>query len=401
VIDFEEERLRSRIAEFRDEALSDDEVRERFKLRDTRDWKLPEARAKLQAREDWDKNFDRCLYRPFDIRPIYYSGDVIELPRPEVMHHMLRENKALLTMRRIRTGEYAHFLVTKWIVGKDVVSLRDSCSVFPLYLYTIPKESPKKGGGSIIALTLFEPKAGYETREPNLSPKFIAAVEEKLGLKFVPDGKGDLETTFGPDDILHYAYAVFHSPTYRERYAEFLKIDFPRLPLTSDRELFKALAERGEELVTLHLMDPSKVNHLITHFPVAGSNEVESVRYVEKVEEEKPSAVLTPVPVRVVNCRLPLVFDNEVRVKIEPPAKPKPTGRVYINKTQYFEGIEPEVWAFQIGGYQVCEKWLKDRKGRKLSFDDLFHYQKIVVALKETMRLMEDIDSLIPAWPVE
>ncbi len=367
VIDFDEKCLRSRIAEFRDEALSDDEVRERFKLRDTRDWKLTEARVKLQEREDWDKDFNRCLYRPFDIRPIYYSGDVIELPRSEVMRHMLQENIALLTCRQQFDVGFRHVLCSNRLTECCAVSLksREVTYVFPLYLYTTRKENPRKGGGGIIALTLFESKAEYKTREPNLSPEFIAAVEEKFGLKFVPEGKGDLATTFGPEDILHYAYAVFHSPTYRERYAEFLKIDFPRLPLTSDRELFKALTEKGEELVSLHLMESPKLSQLITSFPVPGSNEVEKVRYVEQVTE------------------------------------PKLTGRVYINKTQYFEGIEPEVWGFQIGGYQVLHKWLKDRKGRKLTFDDLFHYQKIVVALKETMLLMGEIDKLIPSWPIE
>ena len=182
------------------------------------------------------------------------------------------------------------------------------------------------------------------------------------------DGKGDLQSTFGPEDIFHYIYAILHSPTYRERCAEFLKIDFPRLPLISDRALFKALAEKGEELVALHLMESPVLNQLITRFPATGSNEVVKVRYVEPRQDEN---------------------GNEV------------PGRVHINKTQYFEGIEPDVWVFQIGGYQVLHKWLKDRKGRKLSFDDLFHYQKIVVALKETMRLMEEIDGLIPAWPIE
>jgi len=405
VIDFDEARLRSRVATFRDKALSDDEVREKFKLKDTPTWRLSEARAKLQARENWDKDFTFCLYRPFDIRPIYYSSDIIDRPRSEAMHHMLRANKALLTMRGIRTEVYAHFLVTKYVVGKDAVSLKDSCYVFPLYLYDEErKEKPLRGGGSAIILSLFESRPEYATPVPNLSPKFIAAVKEKLNLEFVPEGKGDLQTTFGPEDIFYYAYAVFHSPTYRERYAEFLKIDFPRLPLTSDRELFKALAEKGEELVALHLMDPSKVNHLITHFPVADSNVVESVRYVEKVEEEKPPAADTaPGPLRAVMYALPFIYGDEAPVKVEPEPEPepRPTGRVYINKTQYFEGIVPEVWAFQIGGYQVLEKWLKDRKGRKLAFDDLFHYQKIVVALKETMRLMEEIDELIPSWPIE
>ena len=181
-----------------------------------------------------------------------------------------------------------------------------------------------------------------------------------------------------------------------------LKIDFPRIPLTSDREQFKALAEKGGELVALHLMESPALNNLITGFPMAGSNEVRKIRYVERVaEKEKPPRKETTPPVKVISPMLPLVCDNEVWVKIEPKPKPRPTSRVYVNKTQYFEGIEPDVWKFQIGGYQVLHKWLKYRKGRKLTFNDMFHYQKIVVALKETMRLMGEIDDLIPSWPIE
>jgi len=372
VIDFEEERLRSRIAEFRDKALSDDEVRERFKLEDTGSWKLAEARSKLKVREDWEKNFSRCLYRPFDIRSLYYSGEVIDRPRSEVMHHMVAGHNLGLIANRTTSIDlpFTHVLVSNLPV--DVRVLPDyggAPYLFPLYLYPEKKrEKPLKGGGSAVNFTLFESQPGYATREPNLSPKFIAAIKEKLGLESLPVGKGDLQTTFGPEDIFYYAYAVLHSPTYRERYAEFLKIDFPRLPLTSDRALFKALAGKGQELAALHLMESSKLSQLITKFPVAGSNEVEQVRYAEPRQDDHGNKV---------------------------------SGRVYINKTQYFEGIEPNVWEFQIGGYQVLDKWLKEHKGRKLSFDDLFHYQKIVVALKETMRLMAEIDNLISAWPIE
>ncbi|MDD5288187.1 MAG: hypothetical protein PHY28_03645, partial [Dehalococcoidales bacterium] len=115
----------------------------------------------------------------------------------------------------------------------------------------------------------------------------------------------------------------------------------------------------GAELVSLHLMESPVLNNLITGYPVTGSNAVDKVSY-----------------------------DNNNQ-------------RVYINKTQYFESVPPEVWNFQIGGYQVAEKWLKDRKGRTLTYDELTHYQKIIVALKETMRLMEEIDELIPRWPLE
>ncbi|MBI2862572.1 MAG: DNA methyltransferase, partial [Chloroflexi bacterium] len=219
-----------------------------------------------------------------------------------------------------------------------------------------------RGGGQSFPLYLYpsEGELGLQKgRRPNLSPEFIKAVSDKLGLTFIGDGRGDLEETFGPEDIFNYAYAVFHSPTYRSRYAEFLKIDFPRLPLTSDRELFKALAQKGADLVALHLMESPALNSLITKYPVPGSNVVERVAY--NVTER----------------------------------------RVYINKNQYFEGIDPQVWDFHIGGYQVCQKWLKDRKGRTLTYDELTHYQKVLVALKETIRLMAEIDALIPAWPIE
>ncbi|MCK4450692.1 MAG: hypothetical protein KAX26_08885, partial [Anaerolineae bacterium] len=202
VIDFEQKCLRSRIARFRDEALSDDEVRERFKLKDTGSWKLSEARAKLQTREDWDEDFNLCLYRPFDIRPIYYSRDVIDRPRPEGMHHMLESNVALVIGRagHVVESETWNLLFCGGKLIDTNIYYRGGGVVFPLYLYTTPEDTEG---------TLFATEE--VTREPNLSPKFVAALKEQLGLEFVPDGKGDLETTFGPEDIFHYAYAVFHS----------------------------------------------------------------------------------------------------------------------------------------------------------------------------------------------
>jgi predicted helicase len=173
-------------------------------------------------------------------------------------------------------------------------------------------------------------------------------------------------------------YAVFHSPTYRSRYAEFLKIDFPRVPLTSNVELFRELCALGEELVGLHLME--KYGPDMATYLVAGDNKVEKVRYTAPAREPSP--------------------------------QPSPSGRgsageggrVWINKTQYFDGVPPEVWEFHIGGYQVCEKWLKDRKGRQLSFDDVKHYQHIVSALAETIHIMAAIDRTIDThggWPIQ
>ena len=170
--------------------------------------------------------------------------------------------------------------------------------------------------------------------------------------------------SYGPEDVFHYAYAVFHSPTYRARYAEFLKIDFPRLPLTGDRALFFTLAEKGRQLVALHLLKTPLVEEFITAYPAAGDNRVEKVVFV-------------------------------------PDAKRPGFGRVQINVKQYFGGVPEAVWNFKIGGYQVCDKWLKDRKGRALSAQDVNHYQRVVVALHETIRVMKEIDAVIPKWPIE
>ncbi|MFH1007655.1 MAG: type ISP restriction/modification enzyme [Candidatus Latescibacterota bacterium] len=351
--DFDKEILCNRTRRFFAEDY-DEAFQEHYRL-------YPSSSYDIEARRDAcafsEENIRQCLYRPFDRRWVYYGVGFTSRPGHRVMQHILSENMALLCKRQSKRSPFSYILICNEIAESSVFeSAYANNSVFPLYLYTTPEDT--KG-------TLFATEE--VTREPNLAPKFIAAVEEKLGLDFVPDGKGDLQSAFGPEDVLHYAYAVFHSPTYRERYAELLKIDFPRLPLTSDRDQFKMLATKGEELVALHLMKSSALNQLTTSFPVTGSNGVVKVRYTEPRKEEKGSEV---------------------------------PGRVYINKTQYFEGIEPDVWAFQIGGYQVLQKWLKDRKGRKLSFDDLFHYQRIVVALKETICLMAEIDEVISDWPM-
>lgn len=198
--------------------------------------------------------------------------------------------------------------------------------------------------------------AFHQDRRPNLSPAFLKLLAEKL--KLPQEEPFELPRSITPEDIFNYAYAIFHSPTYRKRYAEFLKIDFPRLPLTSNIKLFRGLAAKGAELVALHLLESPKVTEFVTGFPEKGDNVVEKAQYTDKDK------------------------------------------RVWINKIQYFSGVPKAVWELHIGGYQVCDKWLKDRKGRKLSYDDIQHYQKVVVALSETIRLMAEIDKIIPSWPI-
>jgi predicted helicase len=335
-LDFDSTELKKRIQLFFSKNYGED-FKEKYRV-------YPSSSYNIEARRDKTKfaeaNIHRCLHRPFDECFIYYDPQLTSRPVYEVMRHMLQSNIALICARQ--TKEDFAVLAASTLCTHKIVTVYDRSFVFPLYLYPTEGEMQFDGG----------------RRRPNLNPDFIKAVSEKLGLKFVEDGRGDLEQTFGPEDIFHYAYAIFYSPTYRTRYAEFLKIDFPRLPLTSNKELFKALAERGAELVALHLMESPILNSLITRYPVTGSNTVDKVSY----------------------------DDNNQRV--------------YINKAQYFEGVPPEIWNFHIGGYQVCQKWLKDRKGRELIYDDITHYQKVVGALKESIQLMAEIDGLILNWPV-
>lgn len=293
------------------------------------------------------KNVTKIFYRPFDQRYIVYDKKAVTRTRYEIMRHMLDANNlGLIIPRRVETiGAWQHILCSDTLIEHVCVSLKTIDSILPLYIYTTPQET----AGTLFAQT-------ETTRQPNISPEFIKEFSAKLGLQFIPDGEGDLQTTFGPEDVFYYAYAIFHSPTYRERYIEFLKIDFPRLPLTSDPVLFAKLVQLGKQLVDLHLLRNPKLDEFLTSYPVTGDNKVEKLQYAN--------------------------------------------GNVYINTQQYFGGVPEEVWNFKIGGYQVCEKWLKDRKGRSLSGEDISHYQRVVVALHHTIRLMVEIDDTISEWPI-
>ena len=362
-IHLEREEIETVVHHFR--TLDETSLRFKYDLHeDSRDWKVASAKLDVQSNKAKEL-FKKILYRPFDVRHTWYSGvskGFIGTPASKLMHHLMKgDNLAMLACRQQASTGFQHIFCSRELTECAAVSLRtrEITSVFPLYLYDDPEaENRKRGGGGTMLMALFEPATGYVTRRANLNPKFIADLTQKLGLKWLPVDSGDLKKTVGPDDVFNYAYAIFHSPTYRERYAEFLKIDFPRLPLTGDLKLFRALAAKGASLVALHVMESSKLDTFITEFDIPGSGEVEKVQYTDADE------------------------------------------RVWINPKQYFGGVPKTVWEFHVGGYQVCEKWLKDRRGRKLSFAETQHYQKTIVALSETIRLMAEIDETIPVWPI-
>ena len=358
VIDFEREALYKRIQEFKDNGLSDDEIREKYVLPDNRDWQLVTARRKLRNDKNWERKLIRCLYRPFDFRWLFYSQDLLDYPRPAINEHMIAgKNISFATTRQTR--EPFSIIATDHVCGQHKIATPyDGSNIFPLYTYFTPETTFG---------TLFQ--QDNVTRTPNFAQLFIQSLEKTLVLRFIPDGIGNLTSTFGPEDVFHYIYAVLHSPAYRQRYAEFLKIDFPRVPLTGNVGLFRQLCGLGAQLVSLHLLESERVDK-------------------ERIEKSGVKFVTVNGQPSTVDKGYPKYAD----------------GCVFINPTAHFAGVPESAWEFHIGGYQVCEKWLKDRRGRELSAEDVLHYQKVVLALGETIRLMAQVDVAIESaggWPVK
>jgi predicted helicase len=279
-------------------------------------------------------------YRIFDERLLLYDPDKLERARTKLMSHLFENgNYSLISLRGVRNGLVSKFSIANKIVDKSFVSTLDNGYVFPLYLYS---------KNDTISSLLVD-KEDIVSRTPNLNKDLVTKISVQLGLKFTSE-KEFTDGTFAPIDILDYIYAVLHSPKYRSKYKEFLKIDFPRVPYPTDVEKFWKMVKLGGELRKVHLLESPVVTQYITRYPIEGDNEVEKITYREQ--------------------------------------------KVFINKTQYFEGVPQIAWDFYIGGYQPAQKWLKDRKGRILNFEDIFHYQKIIVALTETDRLMKEVDEV-------
>ncbi len=363
-IDFDETVMFKRIQEMRDSQLSDEDFYRKYGVKDNRDWQLGIARLRLREKEDWQKPLIKCQFQPFDIRYCYFDEIAMDYPRRVLLDHVAnQENLCVNIVRQTKMTMWRHAVVSDKPTPAVYVEMKDGSSMFPLYLY--PDDDKTKMFDDLPG----EWEGGKDGRVPNLNPAFIEEMEGKLGLSFVSEGSnGADETEFTPEDVFYYAYAVFHSPTYRSRYAEFLKIDFPRLPLMGDVGLFRALCVQGAALVDLHLLKGIARADFITMYPERGDDRV---------------------------------------LKSKHPRYEAKDRRVYINKTQYFQfkdNIDGEtaemIWNFRVGGYQVGEKWLKDRRERVLSSDEIRHYQKVLVALWRTDAIMSAIDEMIPAFPL-
>ncbi len=326
-----------------------------FDVKEKNGWNILDGYDNIKDVSDLSKFIKPIEYRPFDNKYIFYEDKLVWRTVRKVMHHFLSGKNIGLVIGR--QGQ---------VVGSmpwNLSFITNSITDFNLYY---------RGGGVLFPLYLYPLTNGQQTisqtseRTPNLNTEIVKQIADKLGLTFTneKDTSAPLSVTpinFAPIDILDYIYAVLHSPTYREKYKEFLKIDFPRVPYPKDKEIFWQLVKLGGEIRQIHLLESPIVEKYITQYPIDGNNAVTMPKYF-------------PIP------------KNEITGVLQ--------GNVYINETQYFANVPLTAWSFYIGGYQPAQKWLKDRKERKLEFDDILHYQKIIVALSETDRLMKEIDKI-------
>ena len=334
--------------------MDDETARSHFQLgKDARDWQVNYARKDLSIHYPDKGCFTEVAYRPFDTRWTFFTSKSKGFhcyPRTEVMQHFLKgENVGLALCKQFKAGNnYVHTFISNQIIESSYVSNKTSeiTSLLPLYIY------PDQGSQQSLD--------DSHRRTPNFDAAIIASIADNIGLTFTPE-KSDSEGTFAPIDVLDYIYAVLHSPSYREKYKAFLKIDFPCVPYPKEQNTFWQLVGLGAQCRALHLLEFDTAERIISTYPENGNNEI-TTKIARKDWE---------------------LTDKNAQ-----------TGRIWINNTQYFGDIPLKVWEFYIGGYQPAQKWLKDRKGRQLNFDEILHYQKMIIALNDTITLMQDIDQI-------
>lgn len=331
--------------------LSKDEFYEKYRLpKDVRDWKYE------WARDDIEKNFsvqDSCIeinYRPFDSKWLAYTGNArgfVGWPVSDITsQYVSRDNVGLLVSRMTKGKPFAHCFATKLPSEAIFLSSVTSTNAFNHPLYTYSDDE-----GDLL---------DDERRQPNLSPAIVSRIGELIELTFEPE-KSERDGFFSPIDVFDYVYAVLHASAYRTKYDEFLKIEFPRIPYPKSKEIFWILVDLGGALRKTHLLEPDAAEEPGCDYPVSGNNVIS--RGIVKKDWE-------------------IIDPNTGK------------GRIWINDDQYFDGISTDVWELYIGGYQPAQKWLKDRKGKELSYSEIVHYQKMTSALSKTIRLVQEIDDI-------
>jgi len=345
VIDEDKNVLINRIEVFFE--LEKEELLNNYKLRENKTWKIEDVKTK--AKEFLLEKLEIISYRPFDKRYIYNDENFIERSRNDVMQHFKNDNLGIV----YKLGNSEENSASA-IISRNIIDFRS---------WSRPG---MQGGDYIAPLYKYTEKTNQQTTEvtpertPNLNLDIVKEITNKIALTFTNE-KEQTPNTFAPIDILDYIYAVLHSPSYRDKYKEFLKIDFPRIPYPKDQTTFWKLVKLGKEIREIHLLESETVENYITSYPETGDNIITRKLTKNNIGYEAITDTL---------------------------------GKVWINDTQYFDNVPLLAWEFYIGGYQPAQKWLKDRKERELKFEDILHYQKIIVALTETDRIMKEIDKI-------
>jgi len=286
-VDFDRSTVEERIEDLRDARQTDDELRDQYALRDNRDWQLAAARTDLTNNTNWQQPIIECDYRPFDRRFCYFDKSVMDYPRRELLDHVAgRENISLLASRQQGTVGYRHAWVALAPANDCVVSTtsREANQVFPLYVY--PSDGSRR-----LALEddAWPADNANGDRKPNITPAFVEALSAATGLTFISARRDTLaDSEYSPEDILGYVYAVLHCPSYRQLFAEYLRMDFARIPVTSDPVQFRELSRIGRELVGLHTLNSAPNTLLPLRFPISGDNQVarRHPRYVPPTADE-------------------------------------------------------------------------------------------------------------------
>ena len=312
-IAFNKEIAIDRIAKFLDKSISDCEIRELYSIKDNRDWQLSQARTKIKS-SDIPIN---CLYRPFDSRWMLYGDYAFDYPRPQINDQLIKGNNiALITTRQ--TKEHFGAFVSRLPLGQHkIVTPYDGSYISPLYSFLETDNSLDNDEKSTV---------------PNYRKDIVETIESRISKKIEPM------------ELFDYVYGMLNYPVYINKFKEFLKVDFPRIPYPKNLDEYNRISEIGGKLRKLHVMENSSDWPVSVGYPITGSDLVEKIEYRDY--------------------------------------------RLYINDNQFFDNIPENVFNYFIGGYQPAQKWLKDRKGQKLTFEDIRHYQEIIYSLSETNKII-------------
>jgi len=315
--------IESRAKDMISTALTDEQLGEKYNIKSSGDWKIREARKSIRQNTNWADKILRCSYRLFDDPYCYFGYEFMNRPRRELLDNVAgRDNLSLVVSRQIGTANWRHAFVATGPANDCLISDQSSEAnqVFPLWR--------------------FDQKDG--SKRENFSSKFRAFIDSKY------------DHHFTPEDVLGYIYAILYAPTYRTQSAEFLRIDFPRIPFPENSEVFEALSRLGWALIQAHTLR-GMPDQQTPKYNGKGDHKVEVIRY--SPEEQ----------------------------------------RLWINETQYFAPIPEAVWVFRIGGYQVIDKYLNSRKDRSLSLDEIKRISAIAASLAFTISQMASIDTAYKA----